>query len=45
MNELFNRTFFQFAMGFVGVLMLSFALAVALTHIDRGSPVVEETTQ
>lgn len=43
MNNLFNKTFFRFAVGFVGVLMLSFALAVAVAHIDmQGQPAAAE---
>ncbi len=42
MERLFNKTFFRFAVGFAGVLMLSFALAVALSHISMNAETSSE---
>lgn len=35
MNGLFNRTFFRFTLGFVSILIASFALAAVVAHYDN----------
>jgi len=34
MKDLFNRTFFRFTMGFVGILILSFAFAAVVSNME-----------
>lgn len=34
MKDLFNKTFFHFTLGFLGILLFSFALAAVVTHLD-----------
>lgn len=31
---MFNKTFYRFTMGFVGILLASFMLAAVVSHID-----------
>lgn len=34
MNKLFNKTFFNFTLGFVGILLTSFLVAALIAHFD-----------
>jgi hypothetical protein len=34
MKDLFNKSFYRFTMGFVSILLVSFALAAVVVHID-----------
>ncbi len=34
MRRLFNKTFYRFTMGFIGILLASFALAAVVANID-----------
>jgi hypothetical protein len=34
MNKLFNKNFFHFTVGFVGIILFSFAFAAVVTRID-----------
>ncbi len=34
MKDLFNNTFFKFTLGFVGILIASFAFIAVVSHID-----------
>ncbi len=38
MKDLFNRTFFRFTLGFIGILLVSFALAAIVSHLDTDGP-------
>jgi len=35
MNKLFNHEFFRFTLGFISILLLSFALAAVVAHVDN----------
>lgn len=35
MNDIFNKTFFQFSIAFLGVLGLSFGIAVIVATIEQ----------
>ncbi len=35
MSSLFNRTFFRFTMGFLGILLASFTLALVISHFGE----------
>lgn len=34
MKGLFNRTFYRFTIGFMGILIASFAVAAVVAHLD-----------
>ncbi len=34
MNKLFNRTFFRFTIGFIGILLVSFLFAIVVDDFD-----------
>jgi len=34
MKDLFNKSFYRFTLGFVGILLASFVLAAVVSHID-----------
>ncbi|MBP9760038.1 MAG: hypothetical protein KBD24_01580 [Candidatus Pacebacteria bacterium] len=34
MKNIFNKSFYRFTIGFVGILFASFALAAAVSHIE-----------
>lgn len=36
MNDLFNRTFFNFTTGFLAILLVAFSLAVVASQIESG---------
>jgi hypothetical protein len=35
MNKLFNHNFFRFTLGFLSILLMSFALAAIVAHLDN----------
>jgi len=35
MKDLFNRNFYRFTLGFIGILIASFALAAVVSHLDE----------
>ncbi len=35
MNNLFNRSFFRFTLGFLGILLVSFTLALVISHFGE----------
>ena len=35
MNKLFNHEFFRFTLGFISILLISFALAAVVAHLDQ----------
>jgi hypothetical protein len=37
MKNLFNKSFFRFTIGFIGILIVSFALAALVSHIDTAN--------
>gem|GEM_PF-5251116 len=37
MKNLFNKTFYKFTLGFVGILLASFTLAAIVSHLDTST--------
>jgi hypothetical protein len=45
MRNLFNKSFFKFTFGFITILIVSFALAALVAHLDAADSQVAGTTQ
>jgi hypothetical protein len=35
MKDLFNKNFFRFTLGFIGIILLSYAFAIAVVKFDK----------
>lgn len=45
MNDLFNKTFYKFTWGFVGIIVMSLALAAIVARIDAAHDLPAQASQ
>ena len=45
MNDLFNKTFYKFTWGFIGIIIMSLALAAVAARIDASRELPARATQ